>query len=197
MRRGTRPTAAGSPTSGTVPIPASTSSTPVTPGLRSPQTRQSLVPPHSRTTSHATAFSNRHTRKPACCAGGPPPSSRHATSFHRPRTTRPTAISNRHLVQLKFTASPAISATSLFLIVPKQHVCSSPQRNSPGTRWHRHVLAESGFRFQFEQTRSISNRHLVQLQIPATRPESSSSLFLIDPSCPHFRAQSVREFYRG
>jgi hypothetical protein len=37
----------------------------------------------------------------------------------------------------------------------------------------------------------------VQLEIATTRPESVSSLFLIDPSCPLFRAQSVREFHRG
>src|ERR1700753_1234495 len=35
---------------------------------------------------------------------------------------------------------------------------------------------------------SISNRHLVRLKITATRPESTTSLFLIVPKRPHFTA---------
>ena len=33
---------------------------------------------------------------------------------------------------------------------------------------------------------AISNRHLVRLEFAVSRPESATSLFLIDPSCPHF-----------
>src|SRR5579871_6075801 len=40
-------------------------------------------------------------------------------------------ISNRHLVRLEITATPAESTSSLFLIDPKQHVFPRADFNSP------------------------------------------------------------------
>ena len=44
--------------------------------------------------------------------------------------------------------------------------------------------------------RTISNRHLVQLEIAATPAESTSSLFLIDPKQAQFR-KSIKAFHAG
>src|ERR1700749_2609827 len=106
MRRGPRSTAAGRPTPGPSPTlaqPLPSPLTPVTPGLRSLQTRQpltSIAGLRETQTRLYTPTSNRATRKTACCAGCPP------------------RISNRHLVQLEFAPTPNESTTSLFLIDP-------------------------------------------------------------------------------
>jgi hypothetical protein len=112
------------------------------------------------------------------------------TSTTAPRSINahtPPAISNRHLVQLKFTATHAQSTRSLFLIVPKRTYYSQTRLSSPEVRWHRHVLPVSGFLSKSEHLTTISNRHLVQLEFVASRPESTTSLFLIDPKHTHFR----------
>jgi hypothetical protein len=47
--------------------------------------------------------------------------------------------------------------------------------------WHRHVLPVSGFTSSSSTPSPISNRHTMQLEITATHPESTTSLFLIVP----------------
>jgi hypothetical protein len=117
MRRGTRPTAAGSLTPGTSPI--------LTHALPkySPQSA-SLISGFLRT------ISNRHARKIACRAGCPLPSSRATTSINCSRPTQANSISNRHLVQLEITATPTKSTSSLFLIDPRR-----PQLRMRSTRF--------------------------------------------------------------
>ena len=130
MRSGPVPPAAGRPTPGPSPssasqiefLPTHTRAIPNRPWrrqscLRVPRTPR-VAPSHNGLlcVTHHPAISNRPSRKTACRAGGHSP-------FHAPRTrlTAPThTISNRHLVQLEFTATLAESTTSLFLIDPKQ-----------------------------------------------------------------------------
>jgi hypothetical protein len=183
MRRGPRPTAAGRP-SGKSPILTHTPP---------PYSPQSALP----ISVFLRTISNRHTRGIACRAGCPPPISRATTSTHHPRTTHRALISNRHTMQLEITATHPESTTSLFLIVPSRALCAVTQRNSPEPFVAQARPACVRFPSESKHTPVISNRHLVRLEFPASRPESTSSLFLIDPSCPLFRAQSVREFLRG
>jgi hypothetical protein len=191
MRRGPRPTAAGRPLPGTPPILTHT------PPPYSPQSALPL-------SVFLRTISNRHTRGIACRAGCPPPISGATTSAHHPRTTHRVLISNRHTMQLEITASHAVSTTSLFLIVSKQRNSRTPRRAAKrgiacraGCPLPISRAATGTTRSRTTQPVRISNRHLVRLEVPASRTESTSSLFLIDPSCPLFRAQSVREFHRG
>jgi hypothetical protein len=57
------------------------------------------------------------------------PTSHSAASTHPSRAARAILISNRHLVRLEITASPAKSTSSLFLIDPKR-----PQLSTSSTR---------------------------------------------------------------
>jgi hypothetical protein len=117
------------------------------------------------------------------------------------------ALSNRHTMQLEFLASPAISTTSLFLIVPNHPLCPASLISSsvpldcggapPLCSASSAAARVRGARRPRSSARTISNRHTMRLKLPATRSESTTSLFLIVPTCPHFHSQSVREFYRG
>ena len=126
----------------------------------------------------AREISNRHTRKTACRAGR-----------HSSRITVHEETSNRHLVRLKFHATQEESTTSLFLIDPKQPNCSaafhlrdlSAKRSLRGRPFHHQLAAPSHTAAISNRHIRIANRHLVQLEITASRAESTTSLFLIDP----------------
>jgi hypothetical protein len=123
-------------------------------------------------------ISNRHTRNAA---------------RHPDRRLSPAIISNRHLVQLEITTTHPESITSLFLIVTKQPDYPRAHFNSPEKLVAQACLPACpdtgpGVRFpsESEHSTAISNRHLVQLEITATPPKSTTSLFLIDPKHPLF-----------
>src|ERR1700761_2123510 len=149
MRSGPRFTAAGRPTPGPSPLLAFTSPT----YFPEPATLARVV---------LRGRSNRPTRKTACRAG-----------CSRSRITARTTISNRHLVQLKFTATHPNSTTSLFLIVTKQHdFRGSAYTSSRAFR----LLPLNAFLIPLCEcfpasshphairTARVSNRHLVQLE---------------------------------
>jgi hypothetical protein len=106
------------------------------------------------------------------------------------------AISNRHLVQLKFTATPTNSTISLFLIDPNRpHFPRTARAHSAATRaplecgsraavlpFSRHSTHAT----QPRPTPTPSNRHLVQLEFATTPAQSNTSLFLIDTKHPQF-----------
>ena len=161
-RRGRLPSAAGRSLPGTSPTLA----------LSSPQPSPQI--------QRFSPISNRLSRQTACRAGGRRPgpaiSNRH------------TALSNRHLVQLEFTATRGESATSLFLIDPNQHNCFASASNGTSTLTvvPTHLLSAHPATPSPSLGPAISNRHLVQLEFAATHPESTTSLFLIDPNQRQF-----------
>jgi hypothetical protein len=73
-------------------------------------------------------------------------------------------LSNRHKMQLEFTATSTKQTTGHASNRPKLHLFAPRTSATP--------IAPS----------TISNRHLVRLEITASRPESTTSLFLIDPN---------------
>jgi hypothetical protein len=125
-----------------------------------------------------------------------------------PRNTAPSPISNRHLVQLERGVNSPESTSSLFLIDPKQHLFA--RADQPRGRACRTCCALPGcpvptsrlpLREYFPASATpripISNRHLVQLEISATRLESATSVFLIDPKQPHFLSYESPELSLG
>jgi hypothetical protein len=161
MPSGSATPAAGRPTPG--PLPSSASTTTITP----PRTPHLISP-----------ISNRHTRKIACCAGchcSARSSSRHTLD---PAST----ISNPHRMQLKFAVTLANSSRSLFLIVPSPGTCPGTQLHSPGGFGGIGMSWLCPVSLPVQDTPAISNRPLVRLEFVVSRPESITSLFLIDAS---------------
>ena len=193
MRRGTRFTAAGRSIPGPSPFLALPRTQPHSPETLVAQACHACVRFLPRAAS-APTISNRHTRKTACRAGCPPPTSRSVSNARLSETDHANAISNRHLVRLEITATLIESATSL--IDPKQHNCAHTQKHSSETLVAQACPACVRFCPSFQHNAAISNRHLVQLEFTATLPESTTSLFLIDTKQHIFSRSLARISHR-
>ena len=176
MPRGRTTHAAGPASTGTAPISASSTppSLPVTLGLAGKWGSQPGCHPPA---PHFASLTRESLPRLALSA----PSHRH------------TSISNRHLMQLEIAATPAKSATSLFLIDTKQHLYPIALRVADRKRACRAACplpishaATSIHSARTTHPPSFSNRHLAQLKFTATPTKSTTLLFLIDTNRPHF-----------
>jgi hypothetical protein len=114
------------------------------------------------------------------------------THPHSINARPPLELSNRHSLQLKFTATHATSTRSLFLIVPNHQLCAplSTSRTAPLDCGGAPPLCPTTSKARRVPdaprpallTTALSNRHTLQLKFTPTHPESAVSLFLIDPN---------------